>query len=125
MAAEFETTHLVVGEAAGDASDVNDYVEACRLAWRLYLTGTEQTPTAYRSAIVDPVEDVRAHLAELRAGLQMTRELAVMAQRKVEAAAARRQQAFRDEQWNAANWWQKEADVWQEVLDTLGAQAAA
>lgn len=51
--------------------------------------------------------------------------LAVVAQRKVEAATAKRHQALRDDLWNAANWYQKEADVWQEVLDILGAQAGA
>lgn len=126
MAAEFVTTHLLVGETAPDDDPAApDYQEACRLAWELYLAGTEQTPTGYSSAIVDPVEDVRSHLADLRAGLDVRDALAVTAQRKAEAAMAKKRQALRADQWTAGNWWQKEADVWQEVLDILGAQAGA
>lgn len=73
------------------------------------------TPIRQRSVADMSPADIAAH------GIP----LAVVAQRKVEAAVAKRQQAFRAEQWQAANWYQKEADVWQEVLDILGAQAGA
>lgn len=44
-----------------------DHAGACRLAYELYLAGTEQTTETFRGTRGDPVEDVRAHVAELRA----------------------------------------------------------
>lgn len=74
----------------------DDHAGACRLAWELYLAGTEQTGESFRGVRVAPVADVEAHLADVRATEAAAVDAVLHAAINITAGAHRATAALRD-----------------------------